>query len=168
MLTASTFEFIETIDEQQDSTSLVAAFQRLIRQFGLSYFVVGDPAPPSSKRHCLWATTQPSRWLQRWTSRNYHEIGHRSGTAPQEPTASLEHERRRRRQTGTRILEEAGEFQMNAGYAFRSSMAMASVVVRWRPITMDRQEGRNLPAFAAVYFHAGSSGFVRAACGFRG
>ena len=157
MLTASTFEFIEAIDEQLDSPSLVASFQRLIRQFGLSYFVVGDPRPPPSQNDYLWATTWPSEWLQRWTSRNYHEV---DPIVRELRRKNLPHRWSTREgaadKTGTRILEEAGEFRMNAGYAvpvFNSDGLSVVVSMATDHYEIGKKEEICLH-IASIYFHA--------------
>jgi hypothetical protein len=41
-LTNATFEFIEMLDEKSDVSSLIAAFQALIGNFGMGCFLIGD------------------------------------------------------------------------------------------------------------------------------
>ena len=157
MLTDATFEFIEEIDRQKDSASLVASFQRLIGLFGLRYFMVGDPRPPLPQDGHLWATTWPNEWLSRWTSRGYLQddpivrelrrksLPHRWSTS--EGAAD---------KTGTRILEEAGEFQMNAGFAVPVYNGHGlSVVVSMATDNYDLGNKEEVCLhMAAIYFHA--------------
>ena len=74
MLTNSAFEFIEEIDRHVDPHALIASFQDLIGRYGLYYVMVGDPRPPPARNDYLWATTWPTGWLDRWTSRNYLQV----------------------------------------------------------------------------------------------
>jgi len=119
MLTASTFEFIEEIDRFRDPAALIEAFQKFIRKFGMAYFMIGDPRPPIGlPRERVWATTWPEEWLLRFGDRNYVVVDPvvrqlRTQNRPLRwgPTARAGDEE------GTRILTEASEFRMNAGYA---------------------------------------------------
>jgi LuxR family transcriptional regulator, quorum-sensing system regulator BjaR1 len=118
MLTNATFDFIEEVDGYSNPADLVLAFRRHIEKFGIAYFMVGDPRPPPSVNDYLWATTWPEEWLERWTSRNYLHVDpivrqlrmHNKPLSWSPKQGALDAE-------GLRILEEAGEFRMSAGYA---------------------------------------------------
>ncbi|HEY4942343.1 MAG TPA: LuxR family transcriptional regulator [Rhizomicrobium sp.] len=118
LLTDATFEFIEEIDRQSTAASLIASFENFIAKFGILYFVVGDPRPPMLPYNdYLWATNWPEEWLNRWRSRYLlvdpivKQLRVQNLPLRWSPTQGASDE------TGTRILEEAGEFRMNAGFA---------------------------------------------------
>jgi LuxR family transcriptional regulator, quorum-sensing system regulator BjaR1 len=118
MLTNSAFEFIEEIDKHVDAPSLVASFQDLIGKYGLYYVMIGDPRPPPARNDYLWATTWPSGWLDRWTSRNYLQVD------PVVRKIKMQNRPLRWSRVqpnsgdpGSHILSEAGEFGMNDGLA---------------------------------------------------
>jgi LuxR family quorum sensing-dependent transcriptional regulator len=156
MLTKATFDFIEEIDRHGDPTALVASFQKLIAQFGLDYFMVGDPRPPAPDDGYLWATTWPSEWLDRWTSRGYlqddpivKKLRLQNTPVRWSPTEGA------RDDAGTRILEEAGEFKLKAGFAVPVYNRDGLVVVSMGTEHYELGRADEICLhMAAIYFHA--------------
>ncbi|HXC56481.1 MAG TPA: LuxR family transcriptional regulator [Rhizomicrobium sp.] len=158
LLTNATFEFIEDIDRQIDAPALIAAFQNFIRKFGMVYFMIGDPRPPPEPYNdYLWATTWPEEWLERWRS-NYLLVDPivrqlRTQTKPLRwgPSEGASDE------TGSRILEEASEFRMNAGFAVpvynRDGLAVV-VSMGTESYEIGKTEETCLH-IASIYLHAG-------------
>jgi LuxR family quorum sensing-dependent transcriptional regulator len=157
MLTNSTFEFIEQIDRQNDIPSLVDAFQDLISKFGMQCFMLGDPSRPNEVRDDrLIASTWPEEWLRHWLSQNYmhsdpvlHQLLARNEPVRwSDVTANDE--------VGSRILDEAAEFQMSDGFAMPIYSREGFVV----GLTMGAQHyelGKSDEAclhLASIYFHA--------------
>jgi LuxR family quorum sensing-dependent transcriptional regulator len=156
MLTKATFDFIEEIDRHNDTASLVAAFQRLIAQFGLKYFMVGDPRPPAPDDGYLWATTWPSEWLDRWTSRGYlHDDPIVKKLRMQTTPVRWSPNEGARDDAGTRILEEAGEFKLKAGIAVpvyhRDGLVIVSMGTEHYELGKAEEVCLHM---AAIYFHA--------------
>lgn len=156
MLTKATFDFIEEIDRHNDSAALVASFQKLIGLYGLTYFMVGDPRPPLPGDGHLWATTWPSEWLDRWTSRGYLQNDPivkrlRLQTTP----VRWSPKEGARDDAGTRILEEAGEFRMKAGFAVpvynRDGLYVVSMGTEHYELGKADETCLHM---AALYFHA--------------
>jgi LuxR family transcriptional regulator, quorum-sensing system regulator BjaR1 len=157
LLTNSTFEFIDEIDRQDDTPSLVAAFQGLIGKFGMTSFMMGNPSQPQILREDrLWATTWPEAWLRHWSAQNYisidpvvnklltrnESVRWESEDASDEATA--------------RILEEASQFRMKAGYALPIYSREGFVVA----ISMDTEHyeigkvEETCLHMASIFFHA--------------
>ncbi len=119
LLTNATFDFIDEIDRRDDISSLVDAFQGLIRKFGMLYFMVGNPDQPGVPRDDrLWATTWPEEWLNHWSDQKYLYVD------PVVRYLLTENEPIRWSQTpgpgesGARVLDEAAaEFRMRDGFA---------------------------------------------------
>ncbi len=157
MLTKDTFDFIEEIDRHSDPAALIASFHKLIGLFGLTYFMVGDPRPPLPPQDGhLWATTWPTEWLDRWTSRGYLQDDPvvkqlRLQTTP----VRWKPEYVSSDDPGARILEEASEFRMRAGYAvpIRSQDGLFVVSMGTEHYELNRADEACLH-IAALYFHA--------------
>jgi LuxR family quorum sensing-dependent transcriptional regulator len=157
MLTKATFDFIDEIDRHGDSAALVDAFGKLIGELGLNYFMVGDPRPPLPPEDGnLWATTWPNEWLDRWTSRGYLNNDPivkklRLQTTPVRWSTS----EGARDDAGTRILEEAREFKLNAGLAVPVYHSDGLVIVSMgtEHYEIGKSEERHLQ-LATIYFHA--------------
>ncbi|MBS0472978.1 MAG: LuxR family transcriptional regulator [Proteobacteria bacterium] len=156
MLTTDTFEFIGELDRQSDISTLTESFQKLIRKFGLAYFMVGDPRPPQPDDGYLWATTWPAGWLERWISRGYLQDDPiikklRLQTTPVRwgPKEGANDA------AGTRILEEAGEFRLKAGVAVpvynRDGLYVVSIGAERYDLGKDDEICLHM---AAHYFHA--------------
>lgn len=156
MLTAATFGFIEEIERQDDLSGLVSSFQDLIGKFGLVYYMVGDPRPPAPINDYLWATTWPQEWLDRWRSQNYVRVD------PILRDLRLHNKPLRWNPTqytgdrsGKRILEEAGEFRMNAGFAIPVHSPAGTVVVSLGTEHYELGKSEELCLhLASIYFHA--------------
>ncbi|HEY0300241.1 MAG TPA: LuxR family transcriptional regulator [Rhizomicrobium sp.] len=156
MPTDLAFEFIEEIDHLTDAHSLVASFQALIAKFGLVYVMVGDPRPPPARNDYLWATTWPSAWLDRWTSRNYLQVD------PVVRKIRMQNRPLRWSRTqpavgepGSHVLLEAGEFGMNDGLAVpvysRDGLSMI-VSMGAEHYELGRADESRIH-LAAIYFH---------------
>ena len=119
LLTNSTFEFIEQLDQQTDMPSLINSFQSLIGKFGMACFMIGDPTRPEVQREDrLWASTWPQEWLNHWLSQNYMSVDPvlNQLLARNEPIRWRE-TRSANDDTGAKIFDEATEFHMTDGFA---------------------------------------------------
>ncbi|HEY0107481.1 MAG TPA: LuxR family transcriptional regulator [Rhizomicrobium sp.] len=157
MLSKASFYFIEEIDRHNEPAELVASFQGLIGMLGLTYFMIGEPRPPLPQDGHLWATTWPQEWLYRWLTQNYLRadpiirklrVQNRpmrwNSAAPAVADAP-----------GQRILKEASEFRMNAGFAVPAYSREGLVVVSIGTEHYELGKSEELCLhLSTIYFHA--------------
>jgi DNA-binding CsgD family transcriptional regulator len=70
LLTETGYALVEHLERQEDVPSLLASFQKLVLDFGMDSFCIGDPSHPSVKRKRRWHGTWRKSWQQR-----YDELG---------------------------------------------------------------------------------------------
>ncbi|HUO89814.1 MAG TPA: LuxR family transcriptional regulator [Rhizomicrobium sp.] len=157
LLTNSTFEFIEQIDQQNDIPSLVGAFEDLIGKFGMRCFLMGDPSRPDQVRdNRVLASTWPEEWLRHWLAQDYmrtdpvlHQLLSRNEPVRwSEATANDE--------LGARILDEASEFKMVDGFAlpvYSRDGFVVGITIGTDHYELGKQEEACLH-LASIYFHA--------------
>jgi LuxR family quorum sensing-dependent transcriptional regulator len=157
-LTASAFEFIELVDQQNDIPSLVKAFQDLITKFGMACFMMGDPTLPKVQRDDrIWAATWPEEWLNHWMSHNYLSVDPviNQLLARNEPVRWNE-ARSANDDTGTRIFNEATEFKMKDGFAlpiYSREGFVVGITMGAEHYDLGKQDEACLH-LASIYFHA--------------
>lgn len=158
LLTNSTFEFIEQIDQQKDIPSLVEAFQGLIGKFGMACFMMGDPSmPKQQKADRVWAATWPEDWLNHWLSNNYlsvdpviNQLMHRNEPVRWSETRGANDE------VGARIFSEAGEFHLTDGFAvpiYSRDGVVVGITMGAEHYEIGKQDEACLH-LASIYFHA--------------
>src|SRR5258706_11295234 len=157
-LTNATFEFIEMLDDKNDISSLIDAFQTLIGRFGMACFLIGDVTQPKVRRdNRLWATTWPHDWLERWKSRNYITVD------PVLNQLLLRNELVRWRDvrrvddaTGKRVLDEASDYGLKDGMTlpvYGRDGLLIGIALGTDRYDLDRHAETCLH-MAAIYFHA--------------
>lgn len=157
LLTNSAFDFIEGLDQQDDIPSLIAKFQDLITKFGMVYFMVGNPSQPGvSRDDRLLATTWPQEWLDHWSSQKYLYVDPvvRQLLSSREPVRWSPTEGANDK-TGARILEEASEFRMPAGFAvpvYDREGSVIAVSMATEHYELGRADELSLH-LASIYFH---------------
>jgi LuxR family transcriptional regulator, quorum-sensing system regulator BjaR1 len=157
-LTTATFDFIEMLDENTDSPSLINAFQNLIGKFGIASFLIGDASQPKVQRDDrLWATTWPHDWLERWKSRNYIIVD------PVLNQLLLRNElvrwrdvRRSGDTAGTRVLDEASDYGLKEGLTlpvYTRDGFLIGIALGTDRYDLDRKAETCLH-MASIYFHS--------------
>jgi DNA-binding CsgD family transcriptional regulator len=152
------FDFIDSLDQTADAPSLVETFQALIRKLGMTYFMVGNPSQPGVTRDDrLIATTWPQEWLEHWSSQRYLFVDPivKQLLSSREPVRWSPTERAADR-AGTRILEEASEHRMPAGFAvpvYNREGLVVAVSMATEHYELGRRDEYCLH-LASIYFHS--------------
>ena len=157
-LTNCAFEFIETLDRQNDVASLVRAFQELIGKYGMSCFAIGDLTQPKVRREDrLSAATWPQNWLEHWHSRNYisadpvvYRLLRRNEPLRWKTVLSAGDF------NGARIFEEAAAFGMGDGYAlpiYSRDGLVVGISMATDRYALGKQDEASLH-MASIYFYA--------------
>lgn len=158
MLINATFEFIERLDQQTDSPSLIGSFQELIGEFGMGSFLMGYPERPDiAPEERLWAATWPSGWLRHWAEQRYMLV---DPVLKQVMTSSdpvrWSHIYGNGNKTGSRILKEAGEYGMRDGFAlpiYSRDGFVVAISMAAEHYELDKQDESCLH-MASIFFHA--------------
>jgi LuxR family quorum sensing-dependent transcriptional regulator len=163
LLTDAAFEFIEDLDRQTDTTSLLNSFQNLISGYGFSGYCIGDPSNPHVyRKDRVWGVTWPEGWLKRFADQRYQLVDpliRHMGTTSEpfrwsdvRPSAGP---------VALQVLDEATEFGMNDGFAlpiYGTDGAMIGVTVAAEHYELNKRDEAALH-MAAIYFHAKFSRF---------
>ena len=163
LLTDAAFEFIEDLDKQTDTASLLNSFQNLISKYGFSGYCIGDPSNPHVyRKDRVWCVTWPEGWLKRFADQRYQLVDpliRHMGTTSEpfrwsdvRPSAGP---------AALQVLDEATEFGMNDGFAlpiYGTDGAMIGVTVAAQHYELDKRDEAALH-MAAIYFHAKFSRF---------
>lgn len=157
-LTSAVFEFIERLESYQDIPTLLAAFHKLIGEFGFLGYCIGDPTRPQQQRPGrVWGVTWPEGWKKRFVDQNY--------IAADPVILQFMHRKvpfrwRDVRMTqegeGARIMDEASEFNMNDGMGIPIASPDGTVIgltMGTDHYDIGRREELGLH-LAAIYFHA--------------
>jgi len=157
-LSYAAFEFIEQLDQQEDTTALLAAFQSLVQHFGFNSFCIGDPQSPKKQRTGrIWGIAWPAEWLQRFTDHRY------IAADPIIQEMLVRNTAFRWRDVhfsddglSAQIMDEAGEFKMSDGFGLPIHSPDGTVIgitVGTDQYELSKRDEACLH-LAAIYFHA--------------
>jgi LuxR family quorum sensing-dependent transcriptional regulator len=158
LLTDAAFTFIEDLDRQTDTASLLNAFQGLIAHFGFEGYCIGDPSNPNVyRKDRVWGVTWPEGWLKRFVDQRYQLVDPliRHMNLNNEPFrwSSI---RPMAGAAAVRVLDEASEFGMRDGFAlpiYGAEGAVIGITVGTEHYELDKRDEAALH-LAAIYFHA--------------
>ncbi len=157
MLINTTFEFIERLDQQTDSPSLIGSFQELIGRFGMGSFLMGTPdktdAAPEDR---LWANTWPAGWLQHWAEQRYMLVDPVLKQVMTNSNPVRWSDTYANNKTGTKILREANEYGMRDGFAlpiYSRDGFVVAISMAAEHYELDKQDESCLH-MASIFFHA--------------
>jgi LuxR family transcriptional regulator, quorum-sensing system regulator BjaR1 len=158
LLTDAAFEFIEHLDAQTDTASLLNCFQTLISKYGFEGYCIGDPSNPHVyRKDRVWGVTWPEGWLKRFADQRYQLVDplirHMNVTSEPfrwsevRPTAGP---------AALQVLDEAAEFGMKDGFAlpiYGAEGAMIGITIAAEHYDLTKRDEAALH-MAAIYFHA--------------
>jgi LuxR family quorum sensing-dependent transcriptional regulator len=118
LLTETALELFANLDRQKDLPSLLQSFNRLVGNYGMRNFCIGNPAPRAKHELRRWPGTWPEGWSRRYASQEYffHDpvvARLNAGAAPFRWADCLSSARGK----GLRMIHEAREFGMKEGLA---------------------------------------------------
>lgn len=155
--TNAAFDFIDSLEQQTEPEALVDSFEDLIRKLGMTYFMVGNPSQPGVARDDrLIATNWPQEWFNHWSNQRYLFVDPvvKRLLSSREPVRwSPSHGGVDR--AGARILEEASEYRMPAGFAvpvYNREGLVVAVSMATEHYELDRRDEYAL-YLASIYFH---------------
>jgi DNA-binding CsgD family transcriptional regulator len=155
--TNATFDFIDALSLQSDEASLVDSFENLIRKTGMTYFMVGNPSQPGVTRHDrLLATNWPREWLDHWSNHRYLFVDPivKRLLSSREPLRWSPTEGAVDR-AGARVLQEASEYRMPAGFAvpvYSRQGLVVAVSMATEHYDLGPRDEQSL-YLASIYFH---------------
>jgi LuxR family transcriptional regulator, quorum-sensing system regulator BjaR1 len=158
LLTDAAFEFIEDLDKQSDTASLLNSFQTLISKYGFDGYCIGDPSNPHVyRKDRVWGVTWPEGWLKRFADQRYQLVDPliRQMNVTSEPFRWSD-VRPTAGPAALQVLDEATEFGMNDGFAlpiYGAEGAMIGITVAAERYDLDKRDEAALH-MAAIYFHA--------------
>lgn len=72
MLTETGFRLVQDLERQTDIPSLLTSFQRVVADFGMSCFCIGNPARARTKEaNRRWEGSWPWDWYRQYASQDY-------------------------------------------------------------------------------------------------
>ncbi|MEQ9590677.1 MAG: LuxR family transcriptional regulator [Parvibaculaceae bacterium] len=153
-----TMEFVDAADSIETELELVQAFERLLKELGISQYFLGEVSgvlPETVLRCGNWN----EEWVARYIERDYHYADAVVAKAKSTPNAfDWEAVRQEGLLKGPskRVMDEAGEFGIRSGYTVPVFQANGYLAVASFEADVDIPADRMRAALqlATVYFHA--------------
>jgi DNA-binding CsgD family transcriptional regulator len=158
MLSRLTMEFVATAERVATETELVKAFEGLLQEIGISQYFLGEVSgvlPDEVLRYGNWN----DEWVKRYIEQDYHYVDAIVAKAKSTPKAfGWETVREEGFLSGPskKVMDEAGEFGIQAGYSVPVFQANGYLAVASFGSGRQAPDQRTRAALqlATVYFHA--------------
>jgi LuxR family quorum sensing-dependent transcriptional regulator len=153
------YDVIDSFSQINSAEELIAAYQRLISEFGFKVFCIGDVSSPHERRNDrIWAASYPDGWVQMFHEKNFAEVDPIVQQMLHQHTAFRWSDVTKRvAGPALEVMNSAREFSMNDGFAVpvhgRSGSKVVGISMAGPECPLNSREEASLH-LATIYFEA--------------